>query len=229
MQLDIVIHVKKQRILLSEGIMSSVRLTNSLRDTIAKNALKKSGVIAAQEENGKAFSALAEKVRVKCLGGTEKAAEMESKREKINKMVSELRGYGVFGARTCYLEGEIRTSFGGLRTILGYGKDSAGESIHRLTPHQDKCFLAADDPLTIEFHKLENEERSIREKVKEVEANVYAALNSVTTIKRLLAVWPECEELLPEPMCAAKAAMPALVVSDLNKMIGLPTDNVTAR
>ncbi|MFN0682916.1 Nmad5 family putative nucleotide modification protein, partial [Escherichia coli] len=49
-------------------------------------------------------------------------------------------------------------------------------------------------------------------------------LNSVTTVKRLIEVWPESKELLPKEADKASTALPALRVEDLNKMIGLPSE-----
>jgi hypothetical protein len=62
---------------------------------------------------------------------------------------------------------------------------------------------------------------------KEIEATVWAALNSVTTLKRLIEVWPESKELIPKDSDNAKAALPALRVEDLNRMIGLPTEEIS--
>lgn len=204
--------------------MSSIRLTTALRDTIAANAIKKSGVVAAEAENEKAFCDLAEKVRVKVLGGKKKAAEADAKLAEAMKIEKELHEIGA--TSFCISRGlrkEIYPSFGGARTRLEY---SAGDSVYRLTPCREICLLAADDPLTVEFHRLDDEKRALsqqREEVK-VKVNVYAALNSVSTVKRLLEAWPESKELLPANLDAARAALPALVVGDLNKLIGLPTE-----
>ncbi|MFT7963069.1 Nmad5 family putative nucleotide modification protein, partial [Salmonella enterica] len=46
----------------------------------------------------------------------------------------------------------------------------------------------------------------------------------VTTVKRLIEVWPESKELLPKEADKASTALPALRVEDLNKMIGLPSE-----
>lgn len=208
--------------------MTSIRLTNSLRDNIAANAIKKSGVSAAQKANAQAFYALAEKVRIRIFGSVEKAAEVDAKYHQAVKIEKDLRSLGVgnFYIRSGRCN-EIYPSFGGARTMLEYGKDNDGNEIYRLTPSRDLCLLAADDPLTVEFHKLDDEKRSLEQQHEEVKVNVYAALNSVSTVKRLLEVWPECKELLPADLDTAKAAMPALIVSDLNKMIGLPTDAIS--
>jgi hypothetical protein len=209
--------------------MSSIRLTTALRNAIAANAIKKSGVNADLQVNAEAFSDLAEKVRVQIFGGEKKAAEVDAKYRQAMKIEKELRDIGVYNfyirsGRSC----DIYPSFGGDRTKLEYGKDKDDNDIYRLTPARDICLLAADDSLTIEFHKLDDEKRGLEQRHEEVKVNVYAALNSVSTVKRLLEVWPESKELLPDDLDAAKAALPALKVGDLNKMIGLPTEEVAA-
>lgn len=203
--------------------MSSIRLTTALRDAIATNAIKKSGVVAAQANNDKAFAELAEKVRVQILGGEKKAAEADAKLAKAMKIEKELHELGI--TQFCIRRGrssEIYPSFGGARTRLDYGDDT-----YKLTPSRDFCLLDPDDPLTVEFHQLDNEKHTLSQQREEVKVNVYAALNSVSTVKRLLEVWPEIKELLPTNLDAARAALPALRVGDLNKMIGLPTEEKT--
>lgn len=59
---------------------------------------------------------------------------------------------------------------------------------------------------------------------KDIESTVWAALNSVTTTKRLIDVWPESKELIPDGVDTAKQTLPALKVEDLNRLIGLPTE-----
>lgn len=205
--------------------MSSIRLTTALRCAIATNAIKKSGVAAAEAENEKAFCDLAEKVRVKVLGGKKKAAEADAKLAEAMKIEKELHEIGA--TSFCISRGlrkEIYPSFGGARTRLEY---SAGDSVYRLTPCREICLLAADDPLTVEFHRLDDEKRALIQQREEVNVNVYAALNSVSTVKRLLEAWPESKELLPANLDAARATPPALKVGDLNKLIGLPTEEKT--
>ncbi|MBZ7312623.1 hypothetical protein FMK79_17585 [Klebsiella oxytoca] len=71
-----------------------------------------------------------------------------------------------------------------------------------------------------------NEEQKLNARAKEIESTVWAALNSVTTLKRLVEVWPESKELIPESSDDARTTLPALKVEDLNRMIGLPTEKV---
>ena len=46
-------------------------------------------------------------------------------------------------------------------------------------------------------------------------------IDSVTTTGRLIEVWPECVDLLPEGSMRAGALLPAVVLADLNKELNL--------
>jgi hypothetical protein len=43
----------------------------------------------------------------------------------------------------------------------------------------------------------------------------------VTTIKRLLEIWPEVHEFLPELVAGEAGAVPAEMISDINKEFGI--------
>lgn len=64
-----------------------------------------------------------------------------------------------------------------------------------------------------------------REKLREDRATLRhraeAVINSVTTVKRLLEVWPELDDFLPEENAGPAGDVPAIMVSDLNDQFGL--------
>ncbi|MBE0015272.1 hypothetical protein FOT82_18030 [Raoultella planticola] len=93
-----------------------------------------------------------------------------------------------------------------------------------VTPNRDLCRFGAEHEITKRFDEIINEEQKLNARAKEIEATVWAALNSVTTLKRLVEVWPESKELIPENSDSVKSSLPALKVEDLNRMIGLPTE-----
>ncbi|WP_409975834.1 Nmad5 family putative nucleotide modification protein [Escherichia coli] len=105
-----------------------------------------------------------------------------------------------------------------------YGKDGNGEDILLPTPDKDKCMFDAEHKITKRFDEICALQQKLEARKKDIESNVWAALNSVTTVKRLIEVWPESKELLPKEADKASAALPALRVEDLNKMIGLPSE-----
>lgn len=107
---------------------------------------------------------------------------------------------------------------------LSYGKDGNGEDILLPAPNEDKCMFSAEHEITKRFDEICALQQKLEAKKKDIESNVWAALNSVTTVKRLIEVWPESKELLPKEADKASTALPALRVEDLNKMIGLPSE-----
>lgn len=62
--------------------------------------------------------------------------------------------------------------------------------------------------------ELTEQERGLRAKVK-------AVVESVTTVARLVEVWPEVSDLLPEVHAGPRGTLPATLISDLNAEIGL--------
>ncbi|WP_224267647.1 Nmad5 family putative nucleotide modification protein [Klebsiella michiganensis] len=209
--------------------MTSIRLTNAIREQIAKNALTKSGIVAALEALQVNRHRAARDARVFAFGGTEKTAKVDKAYEKLGRLLSELRASGTSIYLSSGLSSSIYIAISGRQ--LGwcpYGKDSKGGDILLATPNRDLCLFGAEHEITKRFDEIMNEEQKLNARAKEIEATVWAALNSVTTLKRLVEVWPECKELIPENSDNARASLPALKVEDLNRMIGLPTEEVVS-
>ncbi|WP_273827471.1 Nmad5 family putative nucleotide modification protein [Providencia rettgeri] len=201
------------------------RLTNSLKEVITQNALEKSGVIQQQKELDLEYNKLALDVRIEALGGESKAKEMDDLYSKAKEITEKLREQVDESIGICYALGyRLYASFGGMRLWLKYGRKENNDKIYLLTPCDSKLLFAADHHLSLKFTELEDKKRNINNKVSEVKANVTAALNSVTTVKRLLTIWPEAKELLPKDVEKASVQLPALKVEKLNEIIGLPTE-----
>lgn len=206
----------------------TVRLTNAIKDSIKNNALAKAGIFKQKEELKKEFNRLALDVRIEALGGEDKVKKMELVLDvaisNLKMLEEEVNSHiGVYNAKS----NSLRPAFGGQRIRLRYGKDSKDskdEDIYLLTPDDNKCLFSAEHELSKRFEKLNKKESKIKKKESEIEANVQAALNSVTTIKRLIEIWPESKELIPTDISKTSVLLPALQVEDLNKLIGLPTD-----
>ena len=205
--------------------MSSIRLTNAIREQIAKNALTKSGIVAALEALQVNRHRVARDARVFAFGGAEKTAKVDKAYDKLEKALSELRDSGSSFYISNGLSQSIYIAISGRQ--LGwcpYGKDAKGGDILLVTPNRDLCRFGAEHEITKRFDEIINEEQKLNARAKEIEATVWAALNSVTTLKRLVEVWPESKELIPENSDSVKSSLPALKVEDLNRMIGLPTE-----
>ncbi|WP_446030549.1 Nmad5 family putative nucleotide modification protein [Lelliottia amnigena] len=205
--------------------MSKTRLTNAFRERIAKNALIKSGVIAELEAIMVKRQEIARDARVFALGGKEKTEKLERLYEKFERIEKELTDSGVSIYNPDGKSQSICLSIGGRRLgWCSYGDDSKGQNIQLLTPNSDRCMFAADHEISTRFDEVFAAEAKLEARKKDIEVTVWAALNSVTTIKRLIEVWPESKELIPDGIDTAKQTLPALKVEDLNRLIGLPTE-----
>ncbi|RAW91427.1 hypothetical protein CKY04_24140 [Photorhabdus sp. S8-52] len=91
-----------------------------------------------------------------------------------------------------------------------------------MTPTQNHCRFPADHELSIRFTEIEKKSNELNNKKEEIKNNVYAILNSVTTTKRLIEVWPEAKDLIPSEDIRSINTSLSVKVEDLNKMIGIP-------
>lgn len=64
-------------------------------------------------------------------------------------------------------------------------------------------------------------ESALAELKRELHCRAVAVIDSVTTVKRLLEVWPEVHDFLPEENAGPVGNLPAVLVSDLNAALGL--------
>lgn len=94
-----------------------------------------------------------------------------------------------------------------------------------------------DHPVVDEFDKWERTLNAMVEEIKEMATSVSGVLKSVTTIKKLLEVWPESKEFIPEAALledARSTMLPVVVAGNLNDMLkrmqsGPPLDKKAAR
>lgn len=62
---------------------------------------------------------------------------------------------------------------------------------------------------------------ALSDKKRALYQRVHRVINSVTTVKRLLEVWPEVKDFLPEENSGPAGGLPTEIIADLNKEIGL--------
>lgn len=190
------------------------RLNTYLRDKIVANAQVKSGNIAKREATAERRKAWAEKVRLSSLGpDAEKLEKLSAQFKKLEKEIPKRfrSGYLPFNTR-----GSLSLNCAGLHVRVNEWEGS------KAAP--DSHTLLAGDPLVQEFHDICAEEKANGESWEAVKENVKAAINSVTTVAKLLKIWPEAKELLPAEVEEAKDRLPAIKVADLNALVGLPSE-----
>ena len=202
-----------------------MRMNNSIREQIIGNAVKKAGFPERAEAIRQRRAAWAEAVRIDSLGGAEAAEAIEKLQDELNEIYQHipknLRKESL-RLRTDYeidylnIAGlSYRMKFNGCQGCNGV------EPIYRICPNEH--VLLADNPLTAEFHELHALQEQYNSELDNLRQSVRAAVESVTTTEKLLKLWPEAAELLPTEV-APKHLLPALPVVDLNKMIGLPSN-----
>ncbi|WP_157975264.1 Nmad5 family putative nucleotide modification protein [Photorhabdus sp. CRCIA-P01] len=202
----------------------SKKLTRDLKKEIVNNALSSAGISECYAQLGREKDQLAKDVRVAALGGEEKAKHYNRVYDKALEDIKELqvnidRHIHIYNV----LADGIYTAFGGLQPgQLYYGKDDLGKDIKLITPTQNHCRFPADHELSIRFTEIEKKSNELNNKKDEIKNNVYAILNSVTTTKRLIEVWPEAKDLIPSEDIRSINTSLSVKVEDLNKMIGIP-------
>lgn len=119
---------------------------------------------------------------------------------------------------------EVCCNFQGRAVDLPYN-GGKGKHVHKhlcRSSYRNRVAITADNPLNDEFDAIEAEQKVINDLRTSVKSEVTAMVNSVTTIKKLLEIWPEAKELLPPDEQVKSTAMVASV-DNLNTMIGLPS------
>ena len=195
------------------------RLTIKIKEQITANALAKAGVVDARKALVARRAALAEAVRVESWGGAETLASAEGVVEEINALVAQLpKGSHIQEQKLGYREKSVDVAFGGMQTSIPFNGGD-GDYVYGRTCY-NRFLLPADHELTAEFNAIEAERQRIDDQAATLKATVRAACDKVTTVEKLLKVWPEVEELVPANEKAPGTAL-AIPTDELNKLIGL--------
>lgn len=83
---------------------------------------------------------------------------------------------------------------------------------------------SATDPLAEEFDKMKSRYAAVIEEIRKAYADAMRAMNQVSSVKKLMEVWPEVTVIAMDYMEAGerKAILPAVPRAELNKALGLP-------
>lgn len=200
------------------------RLNNCIKEQIVGNAIVKAGIIKKKDALRERRAAWVESVRIQAIGGEEVEAKIKAAEKKIKSALKDIPESLISGSvfRTDY---DIYLNVAGCTTygyFHGGNNRRNGEAVHKVTP--SSYTIKQGDPLADEFHSIEKADSEVKDEERNVRANVMGALSKVGSVKRLLEMWPEAKELLPEDLSPVKAQLPAVKTEDLNAMIGLPTE-----
>ena len=83
-----------------------------------------------------------------------------------------------------------------------------------------RVVVPADNPMATSYIHMTQETNRINEEKGRFKRKVEATLKSVTTVNRLLEVWPELKQIIPPEVFEGEIiGLPAIITSDLNKHI----------
>lgn len=205
------------------------RLNKTIREGVIKNAIVASGVVARHEALITRRAKLADDVRLVSIGGVEVEKQLDTQFAKVEKQLKKLDENMFPYARhvTPRRDYDIDVNFAGRAVRLFFNglelHDFNVKKVYKNYVTHQRVTITADNPLNDEFDAINKEQRIIDDLRTQVKSEVTAMVNSVTTIKKLLELWPEAKDLLP---AEEKAQSTALVadVNKLNTMLGLPKD-----
>lgn len=193
----------------------TTRLNTAIRDKIVTNAMTKAGITKERQDLSERRFEWAESIRLAINGVPDAAIESAvNKARKAWDAIPEAvrRSFPETISKSDY----TYVNLGGITAYVGFRTQAYAA--------RNRPVFAADHQFAIQFHQLEGIGADISDRAEALKVQVRAVVNSVSTVKQLLNVWPEAKELLPETVDEAKSQLPAVQVETLNALIGLPTE-----
>lgn len=182
--------------------MSSIRLTNEMRNRICKAVLEhrfaaeEAALEKAKEEIAEfSYSILYTPARLERFKGSEPG-------EYVTLDFMNVSFAGQSSVRFC-LNGGPRPFF------------------HAHNSYTKTIRFAADDPPAQAWEKYQAKKSKFREAKDTAEAKVNGILSEATTVKKLIEIWPEVEPFIPPG--TTPVHLPAVPRVEVNALLGLPT------
>jgi hypothetical protein len=85
----------------------------------------------------------------------------------------------------------------------------------------DHPYVLAKEAHAEAYRELTSKQSALRDAKRAAEQKVLTIIESVTTIKRLLEIWPEVHEFLPELVSGEAGQVPATLISEINAEFGI--------
>ncbi|AZF88587.1 coil containing protein [Vibrio phage P23] len=207
------------------------RLNKSIREKIVLNAIEKSGVNTRQDSLDKKRAELAEKLRIKAVGGIEADNKYKDDLRKLTAYVKKNHNDDIrVRLSEVSLDDELYVNFAGMAINFNFHGGKSRNKYDLLYKYTAKNRSTSRLPITTsddEYKEIDfvlNEQKIIDDIKETVSSQTRAVIDSVTTIKKLIEVWPESRELIPETERPASTAIVANVET-LNAAIGLPSED----
>lgn len=211
-----------------------MKLNKEIREAICKNAMAKTGLIDEVKALMKRYAAFAEKCRVIANDGIKDSVLEKAQAAFIAKVPCKL--HNTRSSNVLRADSDIYLNIGGMRfsayfsgsngvpdhvqELLYISKSDLYSHVLKACPHE---VTITDESLVQEFHDLEDAKKDLSDRILKAKQYVSGYVNSVTTAEKLVKVWPEAAALLPkETAVPVISNLPAIPVTELNKMFNLP-------
>ena len=192
-----------------------MRLTKAIKDSVTANVIEASGLNERRKANNEREREWGNRVRIAAMGG--QAAE-----DAVKMLLTEVRG------RIATLPPAVRLEVVRGADNLVKWDDSLwlnvngqrhyvalGERV--ISPNHIKA-ITADSAFGQEWQEIINERTDIQQAKKRLKAEISGILCQATTVNKLLKVWPEAKDYLPEAE-KPPAPVPAVRIGAVNDRI----------
>lgn len=217
------------------------RLNKSNREKIIENAVIMSSIPSARKALTPRVKALAEKVRIDILGGIEVAQELDKYAAKVKALplgpikpewVSDFgfkRRYCVFMVVGSF---KMRADFSGGLFHDGYSDVNGVEGRSHLVYALSNAYLPFPCDNSKEYHPeselgaelldIIDAWKALKTDEEVLRAQVSNVVHSVSSVKKLLEVWPNAKDLIPASETKVFHAPAVIDTKSLDGLIGLP-------
>lgn len=196
-----------------------MKLNKSIKEAILNAALKKAGISEKRAAIRVRYAAWAESVRTQF--ATPEVAEKIKAAEELLKDIHPK----LYAKVNVNSDPFLKINAGGqTRVIYWCGSEKYSNAkepeLKLVTPYD--LAIPADGTLAQQLYAIDHSEEALEIEVQQLTLSLWAVLNSVTTDKKLIEIWPEAVAFIPAAEKANTPQLPSLPIAELNKLIGLP-------
>ena len=202
------------------------RLTTSIRNAIINNAVANKQFKEREEAIFAERAQLAEDVRIASLKSAcltdEKVKEQIKSALRLKKSLEGVHDIQVYDHKCSFITANIagqrrRFDFNGGEFII-CGIFGNPETITKISKHS----VSLDRAYGEQLDEINGRHKKLLEEHEVLVATLTETLKKFTTVEKLVASWPEAEQLLPAAEVVATGTDVALSVDTLNAICGLP-------
>lgn len=196
------------------------RLTNEIRDKIINNAIAK----AVGDRESVQLKELADKFSAKLIETAvgDNMEKLQSLEKHIKDLIDSIpTPFRIFESKPpVNRDSYVRLNIAGQAVDWTFDK----EEIFPLSTWHNRYVIPQGHELVTLMEAYRAEQKTINDIKSNVRENVKALVYSVTTVKKLLEVWPESLELIPTNVAKQAVQLPSIKIEQLNALIGVPSE-----